>query len=586
MTMLSPAATYHAELRQQLDSVGRAISMQRGLTWLARGLAVGTVVVLGLVIWAWTRDSVGGLSVPLLVAIPALAAIVLAVGSLFIRQSTVDLARRVDQAARLHERSTTALELGRRGDEFPLAVAQMRDAVEHLRRVDLLDAFPLRTPRKELLAAFFVAAIAVIVGVSPNPWLLQARASNPSIAVAREEAQRVERVADSLPQNESPDVDALRQLVSQGAQTMQARSNDPDAALNALQDLEQQVQGMSAGDDQMAAALAAVASALAGNQQTQALSDAINTGDMRQVSQAAKDLAQSMSSLSPQDRQQLAQVLRDAASKADGQSQSVASNLSAAADALQASSAGAGDQSQSQSQSSQSAQAAGQQADASGAQSAQAASDAMNQLSQNAAAADARQRTASQLESSRNALERALGRTQSRSGNNNASSSSSNSSSSSANSSSSNGQSSSGDQSGSQSQDGSGQGQSGNQAGNGSGQNGAGSQGDQGGGSSDNAGTGGGYSTGGDPNGANNTGSPSQLDAVTNPQQDQSGNQAPDVSSTNPYTSDAGTGSAQTAPESVQPSYSNKPTQGNDSGSIPLGLRDLVKDYFSSLDQK
>jgi len=36
----------------------------------------------------------------------------------------------------------------------------------------------------------------------------------------------------------------------------------------------------------------------------------------------------------------------------------------------------------------------------------------------------------------------------------------------------------------------------------------------------------------------------------------------------------------------VQPTYSNKPTQGNDSGSIPLGLRDLVKDYFSSLDQK
>ena len=38
--------------------------------------------------------------------------------------------------------------------------------------------------------------------------------------------------------------------------------------------------------------------------------------------------------------------------------------------------------------------------------------------------------------------------------------------------------------------------------------------------------------------------------------------------------------------EAVQPSFSNKPTQGNDTSSIPLGLRDLVKDYFSSLDQK
>ena len=31
MTILSPAATYHAELREQLGSVGRALSFQRAL---------------------------------------------------------------------------------------------------------------------------------------------------------------------------------------------------------------------------------------------------------------------------------------------------------------------------------------------------------------------------------------------------------------------------------------------------------------------------------------------------------------------------------------------------------------------------
>ncbi len=579
MTMLSPAATYHAELRQQLDSVGRAISLQRGLTWLARGLAAGMLIVLGLVVWAWTRDGVNNLSIPGLIAIPFGGAILLAVGSMFIRHNSVELARRIDHAAGLHERSMTALELGRRGEEFPLAVAQMRDAVEHLRRVELFDAFPLRLPRKELLAAFFVAAIAAIVGISPNPWLLQARASNPSITVAREQAQRVQRVADSLPQNESPEIDALRQQVSQGAQTMQARSNEPDAALNALQDLEDQVQQMSAGDDQLSAALAAMASALAGNQNTQALSDAINTGDMRQVSQAAKDLSQAIAGLSPQDKQQLAQALRDASSKAGADSQSVANNMSAAADALQASAAAAGDPTQA---GQQAGQASGQQAgDASSAQ-AQTASDALNQLSQSAAAADARQRTSSQLESSQNALERALGRTQSRSGNNTTSNSSTSSSSSQ---SAANGQGTTSDQNGSQSQDGSGQGQTGDQSGGAGDQNGAGSQGNQGG-TGDDTGTGGGYSTGGDGQSVNNGGSPSQLDVTTDPQQDQSGNVAPDQSSVNPYTSAAGSGSAQTAPESVQPNYSSQPTQGNDSNNVPLGLRDLVKDYFSSLDQK
>ncbi len=579
MTLLSPAATYHAELRQQLDSVGRAISVQRGVLWLARGLAVGAVVVLGLVIWAWTRDGVAALPMALLVALPVVAALLTASGSFFVRHNSLELARRVDRAARLQERSTTALELGARGEEFPLAIAQMRDAVEHLKRVDLLEVFPLRAPRNELLAAFFVALIAAIVGISPNPWLLQARASNPSITIAREQAQRVQRLADSLQPQDSPEIDALRQLISNGAKTMDARSNEPDAALNSLQDLEEQVQQMSAGDDQLSAALAAIASALAGNQRTQALSDAINTGDMHQISQASKDLAQALAGMSPQDRAQVAQALRDASNRAGRVSQSVANNLSTAADALDQSAAAAGADA-SQSGQDQSGQSGGQQASAA---DAQAASNALDQLSQSAAAADARQRAASQLESSRNALERALGRTQSRSGSNSGNSSNNNNNNSAANGQGTNGSDGNGD---SQGQNGSGQSQSGDQNGGAGSSSGSGQQNDAGGQGGD-TGQGGGYSTGGDANSTNNNGSPSQVDAMLDPQQvPTNGNVAPNESSVNPYTSDASSGSAQAAPESVQPSYSSQSTQGNDQGSIPLGLRDLVKDYFSSLDQK
>src|SRR5712691_7636792 len=344
MTMLSPAATYHAEMREQLGSVGRALSVQRGLLWLARGLAVGTVGVLGLVVWAWLRDGVARLPLLLVVALPVALSLVTAAGSLFIRHNTRDLARRVDHAASLHERSTTALELGARGDEFPLALAQMRDAVEHLKRVDLLEAFPLRAPRNELMAAFFIVVIAVLIGISPNPWLLRARASNPAITIAREQAQRVQRLADSI-QPSTAELDALRQLVSKGARTVDARSNEPDAALNALQDLEEQVRQMSAGDDQLASALAAIAAALASDPSTQQLAAAINTGDMREISQAAKDLASQAASMSGQDQQRVAKVMRDASNRAGRVSQSVAGDLSDAADAMQAGADGADGQS-------------------------------------------------------------------------------------------------------------------------------------------------------------------------------------------------------------------------------------------------
>ena len=330
---------------------------------------------------------------------------------------------------------------------------------------------------------------------------------------------------------------------------------------------------LSAGDDQLSSALAAIASALASDPATQNLANAINTGDMRQISQAAKDLAQASANLSGQDQQRVAKVLRDAASQAGRSSQSVSSQLSTAADALQnagssamANSAASADQSQGGQPQQGSPGAQG--ADAS------AATDALNQLGNDAAAAGERQRTASQLESSRNALERALGRTQSRSG------STSNGQSSSS------GQSSQGSDSGQSPGDQSqatagGQGQSGD----GTDSSGAGSPGGDQGNGGDN-GQGGGYSTGGQDQ-TKADGSASQLDTITSPQQLPSNSPfTPDQSSTNPYLADAGNGSAQASQESVQPDYSNKPTSGNDSGSIPLGLRDLVKDYFSSLDKK
>lgn len=89
MTMLSPAATYHAELREQLGTVGRALSVQRGLLWLARGLAGGTILALGLVVWAWARDAVATLPILLLVGVPLVLSMLTAAGSLFIRHTRV-----------------------------------------------------------------------------------------------------------------------------------------------------------------------------------------------------------------------------------------------------------------------------------------------------------------------------------------------------------------------------------------------------------------------------------------------------------------------------------------------------------------
>jgi hypothetical protein len=77
------------------------------------------------------------------------------------------------------------------------------------------------------------------------------------------------------------------------------------------------------------------------------------------------------------------------------------------------------------------------------------------------------------------------------------------------------------------------------------------------------------------------------LDSATRPEQDTGDRPLqPDESASNPYLGEAADSTARAGEEQVSPNFSNGATQGGEGGGIPLGLRDLVKDYFSSLDQK
>lgn len=578
MTLLSPATGYYAEVRDQLLSFGRVLRLQRGLLWSARGVAFGLLLDLLLVGWAWTREASGSLPPSLFLPAPVALGLLAGLGAaLATRPSSQQLARRVDRAAHLEERALTALQLGAERADHPLALAQMRDAVEHLKRVDALETFPLRAPTRELAASLVVTLLVAAVFFAPNPWAARARTANPAANVAREQAQRVQRFAEALPA-ESPEIEQLRALLSQGARTIDARSGDPESALGALEDLEAQLRQMGMGDEQLASALAAVASALAGEAGTANLAAAINTGDLREVARAAGELGQRTQAMTPQERAQTSAALRDAANRAGRASPSLAAQLGDAADALQ--SGGSSGQGQQGGTSSP-----GQQAGSSGSsgadprsQSGRSAQEVLNEMGGSANAAAERQRAQSQLEGSRNALERALNRSQSRSGSSQSGRSSSGQRS----------QAGSGEQSSGsgQAEDGSsGAGQQGSQGqadGSGDPQGGANGQGGQPGSGSQPGQSGYGTGSTGQFGGSGVTG----LDTITRAEQDTSGNATPDQSTSNPYLGGASGGGASAAEEQVQPSYSNGPTQGGDSNAIPLGLRDLVKDYFSSLDQQ
>ena len=99
-------------------------------------------------------------------------------------------------------------------------------------------------------------------------------------------------------------------------------------------------------------------------------------------------------------------------------------------------------------------------------------------------------------------------------------------------------------------------------------------------------GEGGGYGTG--SAGQRSPGAVSDLDTISTPYQLESGVPfSPDEFGNNEYLGQASDGAANAGSESVSPTYRRgEATHNNDTSTIPLGLRDLIKDYFSALDQR
>ena len=559
MSLLSPAELYHAELRQQLGLVGRAVALQRSLAWLSRALVAGLLLDFGLITWDWTHGTSFSTQAILLIGIPGGLSLVTIIAAMLMRPSAAELARRVDRVAALHERSLTALELGARRDEHPLALAQMHDAVEHLRRLDTFRAFAPPLPRRELAAGFFLVAASASLALSPNPWLARAHAAGtPAEMVAVDQAQKLDRLANDLQDPNSRDVNQLRDALNQGASSVQASSSQPDDALQALQTLQDQISSMSAGDKQFASGMSAAANALQNLPQTQALANAMDSGDPRQTAQALRDLAQQVGQMTPEQQAQLAQALSQAADQTRNVSQSTADQLSAAAQAMS---------------------------------SPDSASQALDQLSSSASAAAERQRATDQVQSSASALARAMGQVPpgslQPSGQSQTGTSGQNGQSNQSGQSGQNGQPGQSPQNGqdgadSSQADTSGQSTSGDQSGQGDSGN-ANGQGDQNGqnGQNGDSGNGSGYSTG---SSQPQVGAASQMDQPNgHVEQVPNSNQAqPDQTGVNPNLSPASNGSSNVGPQAVSPSYSSASTQGGGSQEIPQGLQDLVRDYFNS----
>lgn len=336
-----------AVLREGLGRIDARRRRQELLVWLPWALLAGLLPALTAALLARARPLLTRGEVALLAAALTGAALALtALWALWLlprRRLLAEQARFADRRFGLRERATAAVEIHDSVLTAPpdLAARQLADAVAAIRTIDPARQMPLRAaPRDWLPALAGLAALALALAL-PNPQesvLLGQRATAATIA---EQAAAVEALAAGIAADETltPEQrEALARPLEEALAALREPGVSQPAAVAALSEAEAELRalGEGPGPEAIAEAVAGAAGALAGNEATAAMGEAIGNAELGRAGAAAAALADALPGLDAAERAALAETLAEAAEGLRGVDEALADQLDRAAAALEA----------------------------------------------------------------------------------------------------------------------------------------------------------------------------------------------------------------------------------------------------------
>jgi hypothetical protein len=331
----SALSTQRSALITRLTGFARAHRLQSALTWALRLLALG--LALDAAALLARRFAPFEPPLALLFLPPALGLVAGAALAAARSPRPVWLAHEIDARLGLRERTLTALELiSGVGADAPLAHEQVADAVDRLRRAEPLEAFPLRLPRPEAVASLLLLlALVPLLLLAPPDRAVQ---SADTERLALGEAERIATVAEEIEREEGSDRDAetgaqVAEMLRQVAEDLRESAASADRAVAQLGDAERrlaQLQRAQALDS--AAAMARLADALDRDQRTRPVANAIDRRDYRRAAEEMRQLGSRAASGAEADRQAISEALRRAAAATARYDERLAEGLRQAAE--------------------------------------------------------------------------------------------------------------------------------------------------------------------------------------------------------------------------------------------------------------
>jgi len=255
-------------------------------------------------------------------------------------RSPLRLAYIFDRRFGLAERLTTALELGtgRIRTTQEMARAQISDALQAARSVDVQALLPLRTSRRALFALGFMALALSLACWLPNPQdrvLLQRAALHKTIEAQRERLEAIREEAAQAEGLSDADREAILQALDQALDALDNRRT-PQETVAVLSDVERRLAELrDPGAAPLQTGLERAAAEMADSSVTSAIAAALARGDYRGAARALEAYSGTEGRpLTREEELELARELEQAAQMLGDTDQKLARELSQAAEAI------------------------------------------------------------------------------------------------------------------------------------------------------------------------------------------------------------------------------------------------------------
>lgn len=330
-------------LQQQLRRWDIRRRVADGLLWVPRGLLGGLLLAAAIAALARLRPLLTNEEVGWVALGTGGVGIVAALLILFLqRRAVLDQARFADAQFALQERTSTAIEIqsGRFTLPADLIERQLNDTMQAVSRVDTRRGLPLRLNRQDWLIILVATVLLSLAVWLPNP---QADILQGKRAVAEsieEQIQALEALEEEIIQNPELTEEQKEEILEpiEGAiEQLAAGDLSQEEAVAVLSEAEADLKALEASNSNEALqqALETAGQPLADNPNSQALGQSLQNGDFSAASTAAAQLADTLPSLTPQEQAELAEDLAATAEALAQTDPELAAELNAAAEALQ-----------------------------------------------------------------------------------------------------------------------------------------------------------------------------------------------------------------------------------------------------------